>query len=93
MTTYRGYMVEADFDGTTLTMQGTNKAGRVALAGEDHGAGPVRLSREQITGVALKDASMLVNGNLRVSAGAKTYQLHFRKKQAADFQALHAALS
>lgn len=93
MTTYHGYMVEADFDGEILRMRGTNKAGRVALAGAEHADGDVVLPRAAISDVALKGASMLVNGNLRVTAAdGKKYQLHFRKKQASEMEALAQAL-
>lgn len=92
MTTYQGYMVEADFDGSTLRMRGSNKAARVALAGEDH-EHDVVLTREQVASADLKDAGMMTNGNLRIrSADGKTYQLHFRKKQADGMKALAAAL-
>lgn len=93
MTQIRGYMVEVEFDGQTLRARGTNKAARVALAGEDHEQDVV-LPRDQIQQVNLKPASMLVNGNLRVTSTAgKTYQLHFRKKQTADFEQLAQALN
>lgn len=92
MTTYEGYMIEADFDGTTLRVRGKNKAARVALAGENHDQDVV-LSREQIASAEIKDAGMMTNGNLRVrSVDGKTYQLHFRKKQADGMKQLAAAL-
>lgn len=89
--TISGYMIEVDFDGQTLRVRGKNKASRVALAGEDHDSDVV-LSREQIERVELKPASMLVNGNLRVTGAGKTYKLHFRKKQSTDFEQLAQAL-
>jgi hypothetical protein len=87
-----GYMTEVDFDGQTLRVHGKNKPARIALAGEDHDQDVV-LTREQIQRVELKDASRMVNGNLRVhTTGGKTYQLHFRRKQAEGFRALAEAL-
>jgi hypothetical protein len=87
-----GYMIEADFDGQTLRVHGKNKPARIALAGEEHERDVV-LTREQIERVDLKDASMMVNGNLRVHTNAgKTYQLQFRRKRADDFRKLAAAL-
>ena len=83
-----GYMIEAEYDGATLRVRGKNKPARIALAGQDH-EGDVVIPADQIAEVTLKDASVMVNGNLRVSTVAgKTYQLHFRKKQAKDFRAL-----
>lgn len=91
MTQIQGYMIDVDFDGTTLRVHGRNKAARVALNGEDHEQDVV-LDRGSIERVELKSASALVNGNLRVTAGGRTYQMHFRKKQAADFEALAGQL-
>lgn len=53
------------------------------------GAEDVEIPRANITGATFKSASMLVNGNLIVTTtdGGK-YQLHFRKKQQGDFEAL-----
>lgn len=87
-----GYMIEAAWDGETLRVHGKNRPARIALAGEDHDRDVV-LPREQIASVDLKDASMLGNGNLRVhTVGGKTYQLHFRRKQADGFRQLADAL-
>lgn len=86
-------MIDATFDGATLTVHAKNKAARVALLGENHVDGDLVLRREQIAGVRLKEASMLVNGNLRVdTVDGKTFQLHFRKKQAEGFSKLAADL-
>ena len=91
--TVDGYMVQADWDGSTLVVRGTNKAGRVALLGEDHAAGEVSIRGGDIARVELKDASRLVNGNLVVhtTAGRK-YQLHFRRKSQEEFTALRESL-
>jgi hypothetical protein len=89
-----GYMVEADWDGATLVARGTNKMGRVALAGEGHADGDVVLPRESIADVTFKKASRMVNGNLTVrTVDGRKYQLHFRRKTADQFDALHAALT
>jgi hypothetical protein len=84
-------MTDVSWDGSTLRVHGKNKAARVALAGQDH-ATDVVIPRDRITAVTIKDANMLVNGNLRVTADGKTYQLHFRRKQAEDFRALAESL-
>ncbi len=85
-------MTEVAWDGQTLRVHGKNKPARVALSGEDHGADVV-VTREEIASVDLKDAGMMSNGNLRVrTTSGKTYQLHFRKKQADGFHALAAEL-
>lgn len=88
----QGYMIDVDWDGETLRVHGKNKAARVALAGADHDSDVV-VPRAAIADVTLKDASMMGNGNLRVTTADGTkYQLHFRRKQAEDFRALAAAL-
>jgi hypothetical protein len=89
-----GYMIDAEWDGQTLTVTGSNKAARVALRGEQHGDGPLVVSKEDLALVDFKDASMMVNGKITVTTrdGAK-HQLHFRKKQAGDFRTLADALT
>lgn len=88
-----GYMNEVEWDGATLTARGTNKASRIALAGEDHAAGDVVIPRGAMASVRFKDASRLVNGNLTISTEqGRRYQLHFRRKHADDFRALAAEL-
>jgi hypothetical protein len=52
------------------------------------GADDVEIPRAAITGVTFKGANMLVNGNLVVTTADGKYQLHFRKKQQAGFEAL-----
>ncbi len=78
-------MCEVDFDGTTLTARGTNKASHFALVGHGH-EGDLVLDRADIAGVDLKKAGLLTNGNLRVTTRAGvTHQLHFLRKHADDF--------
>jgi len=90
--TIQGYMIDVDFDGQVLRVHGKNKAARIALAGEDHGH-DVAVPKAAIADVTLKDASMLTNGNLKVTTtDGKRYQLHFRRKQAGDFRSLADAL-
>lgn len=86
-------MVVADLADQVLTIDGTNKAGRIALFGAGHSDGPVRIAVSDIAGVDFKKASALTNGNLtvRTHQGAK-YQLHFRKKSGAAFEALASAI-
>lgn len=85
----QGYMIDVDYDGTVLRVHGKNKPARIALAGEAHGDGDVVVPRERIAAVDLKDASMMTNGNLRVTTvDGQKYQLHFRRKQAEGFRAL-----
>lgn len=88
-------MVEAEWDGQSLTVRGTTKPGRMALLGEDHALGEVTLQHGDIAGVELKSPKVMgvVNGNLVVrTVQGKRYQLHFRKKDAAQFTALAEAL-
>lgn len=84
-----GYMIDVQCDAQTLRVRGKNKLARVALAGEAHGDGDVVIPRADIASVKFKGANMMVNGNLIVTttAGAR-YQMHFRRKQMADFEAL-----
>lgn len=86
-------MVMADLTDQTLTVDGTNKAGRIALFGAGRNGGPVAIPVGDIAGVDFKKANVLTNGALtvRTFSGAK-YQLHFRKKSSAEFEALAAAL-
>lgn len=92
-TTAHGYMVEAEWDGRQLRARGTNKASQVALAGQDHAAGDVVIPAGEIASARLKPASMMTNGNLIVrTVDGRKVQLHFRRKQADDFQALYEAM-
>lgn len=87
------YGVTATLDGDVLTLEGKNKAARMALAGPAHGDGPVVLRRAEIAEVTLKSASALVNGNLILNtADGRRFQVHFRKKQADDVTRLAEAL-
>lgn len=91
----RGYLVEAEWDGETLTARGTNKVSNAALLGEDHAAGEVSIPKEWIASVVLKEPKLFggVNGNLVVTTvEGKRYQLHFRKKSLEEFRALAQAL-
>ncbi len=88
-------MAEAEWDGQALVLRGTTRAGRVALLGENHKTGEVRIPSEHIGTVELHEPKLggAVNGNLiiRHVDGTK-YQLHYRKKQSAGVEALAAAL-
>lgn len=89
----QGYMVRVSYDGQTLTAEGTNKASQVALAGQDHAAGRVVLTRAEIERVEFKGASALTNGRLTVhSTEGRKYVLHFRRKQTDGFSELAQAL-
>jgi len=84
-----GYMIDVQCDDEILRIRGKNKAARIALAGEAHGDGDVVIARSTIADVMFKGASMLVNGNLIVTTiEGRKYQMHFRKKQQADFKDL-----
>lgn len=87
-----GYMVRVSLEGDVLTAEGTNKASRVALAGQDHAAGPVVLQRSDITAVEYRPASTWANGRVTVHAGGSRYVLHFRRKQQGAFLELAQAL-
>lgn len=87
-----GYMVRVSLEGDVLTAEGTNKASRVALAGQDHAAGPVVLQRSDITAVEYRAAGVLTNGRVTVRAGDRSYVLHFRRKQQAGFLELAQVL-
>jgi hypothetical protein len=89
-----GYMIDVACDEQTLSVGGKNKAARIALAGEAHGDGDVVIPRFTIAGVRFKGANMLVNGNLIVTTtDGRKYQLHFRRKQQADFKGLAEELA
>lgn len=89
MLTAQGYGVTASYDGQALTMEGTNKAARMALAGQHHAAGPVVVDREAISEVTWKPAGRLTNGNLQVfTQDGGRYQLHFLRKHTDDMAAL-----
>lgn len=88
----RGYMLEVEYDGQTLTAEGTTKAARIALRGAEHDQGPLILNRADITQVDHKPASALTNGRLTLHTAGGRYVLHFRRKQAGAFTELAAAL-
>lgn len=86
-------MVEAEWDGVALRARGSNRASRVALAGEDHDGGDVVVPAGDIASVRFKGASLLANGSLTVTTVAgRKYQLHFRRKQQDGFEELASAL-
>lgn len=86
-------MVVAELTETALTVDATNKVGRVALFGSPRNDGPRAIPLNQIARVEHKKANPLVNGNLVIHTidGAK-YQLHFRRKSQEQFSALAEAL-
>jgi hypothetical protein len=85
-------MAHADYDGSTLRIVGHNKAAKVALAGESWESDVV-LNRAEIARVESKPPSRLVNGWAKVyTVDGRTFQVHFRHKQAADLDRLVAAL-
>lgn len=89
------YMAEAEWDGLVLVLRGTTGPGRVALLGERHKDGEVRIPREHIAAVELHEPKLggAVNGNLIVRhVDGTKYQLHYRKKQSAGVEALATAL-
>lgn len=89
-----GYMVYADLDGQALTIDGTNKAGKVALFGAGRNDGPVTIPRAQIARVDFKKANALTNGALTIhTQSGQKYALHFRKKSADEFASLAEALN
>lgn len=87
-----GHMLEVDYADQVLTARATTKVSRLALLGHNPGD-TATVHRTQIIMMTLKRASAWVNGSLdlRTSDGRR-YQLHFKNKQNADFDALHAAL-
>ena len=97
MTTFTGYMVHVDFDGTTLNIVGHNKMSKIALAGQSWDQ-PLILERNQVADVKVKQPNafmfMLVNGRIDLfTTDGRRIQLHFRRKQRTDLQGLAAALT
>ena len=97
MTTFTGYMVHVDFDGTTLNIVGHNKMSKIALAGQSWDQ-PLILNRSEIVNVIVKQpnaiAIMFINGRIDLfTTDGRRIQLHFRRKQRADLQGLAAALT
>lgn len=85
----RGYMQEVTLTDDTLTVEGTNKAARVALRAIEAGEGPLVLPRSEIERVEHKPANPMVNGRITVHArDGKKYLLHFRRKSNDEFAAL-----
>lgn len=90
----RGYMIEVTLDDDALTVEGTNKASRIALRGQHHGDGPVVVPRADIASVEHKGANPMVNGKVTVNTHAgEKYQLHFRRKSRDEFAGLFAQLN
>lgn len=88
-TNIEGYLIEVTYDDRVLRVRGKNGVGRLALAGPDHAQGDVVIPRDAIASVTFHGANPLVNGNLVVTTSERrTYQLHFRRKQQADFERL-----
>lgn len=99
-----GYMIEVECDDGTIRVHAKNKTAQRALTGWEvtldeagsmsrgrvhSGAADVEVPRSEIANVTFKSANPLVNGNLTVvTTGGKKYQLHFRRKQQADFERL-----
>lgn len=97
MTTFTGYMVHVDFDGTTLNIVGHNKMSKIALAGQNWDQ-PLILKRSEIINVIVKQpnaiAIMFINGRIDLfTTDGRRIQLHFRRKQRKDLQGLAAALT
>ena len=97
MTTFTGYMVHVDFDGTTLNIVGHNKMAKIALAGQSWDQ-PLVLERNQVADVKVKQPNAfmftLVNGRIDLfTTDGRRIQLHFRRKQRKDLQGLAAALT
>lgn len=89
----RGYMQEVELTNEALTIEGTNKAARVALRAEEHDRGPLVVPRSEITSVEHKPGNALVNGHITIhTTDGKKAILHFRRKSNAEFAALAEAL-
>lgn len=89
-------MVEAEWDGRSLTARGTSRAGRVALLGEDHADGEVTVPAERIASVGLREPALLgaVNGCLTVvTTDGRSFRLNYRRKSASEFRALAEAIT
>lgn len=88
-----GYMVEAEWDGDVLVARGTNKVGQRALTGVPQDQSDVVIPKGEMADVKLKRAGRMVNGNLVIrTTGGQRYQLHFRRKDSDQFEALAEAL-
>ena len=88
-TSIDGYLIAIEYDEQSLRIRGKNAVARVALAGPDHGKGDVVIPREAIARATFQAANPLVNGKVVVTTSdGRAYQLHFRRKQQADFERL-----
>ena len=99
MATVPGYGITVTYDETTLTVEGNNKAARMALADPrsipDKATldAPVVIPRDQIADVKWKPGNMLANGRLTVTTTTgRVVKLHFRGKQQAAAADLAGAL-
>lgn len=93
MTTVPGYGITATYQDDTLTVEGNNKAARMALAGQDHDKGPVVIPRGAVQSVEWKPAGRITNGNLTVhTVDGRKVQLHFLRKHADGMAGLARAL-
>lgn len=92
MQTFTGYMAHAEWDGATLKLIGHIKASKVAIAGQGW-EGDVLVTPAAIASLESKEPSRMVNGwvKIRTTDGRKL-QMNFRHKQAADLEALVAAV-
>lgn len=73
----------------TIVMNDDGKPRVKMTAGTD----TIEIPRAMIASATFKGASMMVNGNLVVTTtDGDKFQLHFRKKQQADFEALASEL-
>lgn len=81
-------MLDLELDGDSLTAHGTNRASRVALAGEDY-KDDVVIHASEVVSIERKRAGALTNGRIdvRTSAG-KRYQLHYLKKHSGEIAPL-----
>ena len=82
-----GILAEVDFDGTTLTINGKNRAARLQLTGESRGV--ALIPRDQIRHVSFNEASRMVNGKLIVqTVEGRRYEVAFRRGSNEEFRAL-----
>ena len=89
----RGYMIDVEFDGSTLRVRGRGADARGALTGRVKRETLV-LARDEIVSVSFEDANRLRNGALRLrTADGRAYKLPFRRKQADEFRRLAERLS
>lgn len=90
-----GYGIQVEYDGTHVVVTGTNKAARIALAGQAHKDGPVVIPVSELAEVIpVREPGALRNGELQLTTtSGATYRLHYLKKHAADMTALRDTLT